>query len=325
MSVKESNEITVKIKCELEELYQCLEEKGFKIVDRFSMDDTYFIPEGIDLLEMETREILSKAVLVREIFGKISNKTTRKITFKIKDFDEAGNILSQEAVSCGILEIEDAKKLLKAIGYREIMNIKEDDIVYEKDGLELAVKDIKNGDKLIEIETRENKELDTIEKLIKKVNEIGISIYTDNYFVKKAEIEFEKTLNNLPKEKSCGCIIIENEKVLLVQQTQGHWGFPKGHVEENETEIETAIRETKEETNIDVEVDETKRYKMEYITGKGIHKEVVLFVAKRIGGEIKEQESEINKISWLNFEEALKTITYDNNKQLFQKVLKDIK
>ena len=165
MSLKESNEITVKIKCELNEFYKIVKEKGFKIIDKFSMDDTYFIPEEVDLDKINTRDILSKAVLVRDIIGKMSNRRTKLITFKIKNFDESGNILNQEAVNCDILEIEDAKKLLKAIGYKEIMNIKEDDVVYEKDGFQLAIKDIKNGDNLIEIETEENKELDTIEKL----------------------------------------------------------------------------------------------------------------------------------------------------------------
>ena len=55
---------------------------------------------------------------------------------------------------------------------------------------------------------------------------------------------------NKEREKSCGCIIINKNKVLLIKQTKGHWGFPKGHVEKDETEIETAIREVKEETNI---------------------------------------------------------------------------
>ena len=49
MSLKESNEITVKIKCELNEFYKIVEEKGFKVVDKFSMDDTYFIPEEVEL------------------------------------------------------------------------------------------------------------------------------------------------------------------------------------------------------------------------------------------------------------------------------------
>lgn len=194
MGLKENNEITVKIKCNLDELYNILEKKGFKIVDKFSMDDAYFVPNEIDLDKTNSREILMKAVLVRDITGKISNRRTKKMTFKIKKFDEYGNILSQSAVNCDILNTDDAKKLLNAIGYQEIMNIKENDIVYEKDGLQLAIKDIENGDNLIEIETTESADLNTIEKLIKKINEIEIPIYTDNYFVKKAEIELDKIL-----------------------------------------------------------------------------------------------------------------------------------
>lgn len=194
MSLKESNEITLKIKCELNEFYKIIEEKGFKIIDEFSMDDTYFVPKEVDLDKTDIRDTLSKALLVRDIIGKMSNKRTKLITFKIKIFDEVGNILNQESINCNILEIEDAKKLLKVIGYKEIMNIKENDVVYEKDGFQLAVKNIKDGDNLIEIETEENDEIDTIEKLIQKVNKMGIPVYTDDYFVKKAEIELEKIL-----------------------------------------------------------------------------------------------------------------------------------
>ena len=326
MSLKESNEITVKIKCELNEFYKIVEEKGFKIIRKFSMKDIYFIPEGVDLDITNTRNILSKAVLVRDIIEEIPNSRKRLITFKIKNFDESGNILNQKSVNCNILEIEEAKKLLEAIGYKEIMNIYEDDVVYEKDGFQLAVKDIKNGDNLIEIETEENEKLDSIEKLIQKINEIGIPIYTDNYFVKKAEIELNKILSkntNNEIEKSCGCVIINDDKVLLIKQTKGHWGFPKGHVEKNETEVETAIREVKEETNLDVEIDANKRYAMKYITDKGSLKQVILFIAKCVGGNIKAQECEVNDIKWLDFDEAIKTITYDNTRELFKKILKE--
>ena len=192
MSLKESNEITVKIKCELETFYKTVEEKGFKIVDKFSMNDVYFIPNTIEINKMNTRNILAKAVLVRDVIEKTSNRETKRITYKIKNFDEKGNIINQEAINCDILEIEDAKRLLKAIGYKEIMTIIEDDIVYEKDGFKLAIKNIKDGDNLIEIE--ENERYNAIEKLIQKVNELEIPIYTDNYFVKKAEIELDKIL-----------------------------------------------------------------------------------------------------------------------------------
>lgn len=194
MSLKENNEITLKIKCELNEFYEIMKKKGFKVIDKFRLDDTYFIPKDLKLNKTNIRYILSKAVLVRDITDEISDEKTKLITFKIKKFDENGKILNQESINCNISDIEEAKKLLKAIGYKEIMNIIEDDVVYEKEGFEIAVKDIKNGDKLIEIETTDNEELDTIEKLIKKVNELEIPIYTDNYFVKKAEVELEKII-----------------------------------------------------------------------------------------------------------------------------------
>lgn len=194
MSLKESNEITVKIKGSITEFYKIVEEKGFRIIDEFSMDDTYFVPISLDIKNLTTREILSKAILVRNIYDKTSKEIKKKITFKIKDFDKEGNILSQEAISCDVLNTDDAMRLLQVIGYKKIMNIKEDDIVYEKDGLELAIKDVKNGEKLIEIETEDNEEFNTIDKLISKVDEIDIPIYKDNYFVKKAEIELNKVL-----------------------------------------------------------------------------------------------------------------------------------
>ena len=194
MSLKESNEITVKIKGKLEDFYRIIEEKGFYIDHEFSMNDAYFISENLELDKMSTRERLAKAVLVREVNGKTSGKITKQITFKIKKFDEDGNILDQKAVSCDVLDIEDAKNLLKAIGYKDIMCIKENDVVYEREGLQLAIKDIKNGDKLIEVETEEDEKLNTIDKLIQKINKLDIPIYTDNYFVKKAEIELDKVL-----------------------------------------------------------------------------------------------------------------------------------
>lgn len=194
MSLKKSNEITVKIKGNLKEFYKIIESKNFKIIDEFSMNDSYFIPEKLKLSEMSTREILSNAILVRDIRDKISGEIVKKITFKIKQFDEDGNIVNQSAINCNVYEVEEAKKLFEAIGYKQIMNIYEEDIVYEKDGFQLAIKDIKNGEKLIEVETEESEELNTIDKLIKKINEINIPIYTDNYFVKKAEIELDKIL-----------------------------------------------------------------------------------------------------------------------------------
>lgn len=127
----------------------------------------------------------------------------------------------------------------------------------------------------------------------------------------------------MKQEKSCGCIVLDADKVLLVKQTQGHWGIPKGHVEENETEQETAIREVKEETNVDVEIEGNNRYIENYITDKGIKKEVVYFIAKKVGGNVIAQESEIKEIEWLDAKEALKRVTYENTRNILKKALQD--
>ena len=124
------------------------------------------------------------------------------------------------------------------------------------------------------------------------------------------------------QERACGCIVIKDKKVLLLQQIAGHWGFPKGHVEENESEQETAIREVKEETNIDVRITDNTRYTVEYMN-RGLLKQVVFFLAEPISFDLKPQSEEITVIEWLSFEDAIERFTHDNVRELFIRVLKE--
>lgn len=120
--------------------------------------------------------------------------------------------------------------------------------------------------------------------------------------------------------KSCGCIVINDGKVLLIKQHQGFYGFPKGHMEKNETEIETALRETKEETGIDAIIEKEKRFEISYYTRKNNFKTVVYFLAHPKNIEIKIQEDEILEAKWVPIELAEDVITYDNLKELWIKV-----
>ncbi len=126
------------------------------------------------------------------------------------------------------------------------------------------------------------------------------------------------------KEKSCGCIAIYDGKVLMIKHNKGHWSFPKGHVENNETEIETAIREVKEETNIDVIPNEKYRYVETYKTDFDSIKDVIYFIAKPTSFKIKNQEEEVSKAEFVKIEDAINLITYDNTRELFKKALNDI-
>lgn len=130
----------------------------------------------------------------------------------------------------------------------------------------------------------------------------------------------------MKKEKSCGCIVLnEKKEILLILHNPGHWGLPKGHVEDGETEEQTAIREVKEETNIDVEVNTNYRYSMVYSPKEDVEKEVILFIAKNISNSCKPQLEEVQDIKWLDIDNAIETITYDNSKELLRKVKKDLK
>ena len=131
----------------------------------------------------------------------------------------------------------------------------------------------------------------------------------------------------MKKEKSCGAIIINDKKeVLLLKQTKGHYGFPKGHMESGETEIETAIRETKEETNLDIEIDETKRYKISYQIGEDTIKHVVYFLARPTSYDIIPQSKEVVKIMWIPLDKVDKYLGFENITKLWNElIINDIK
>lgn len=129
------------------------------------------------------------------------------------------------------------------------------------------------------------------------------------------------------KEKSCGAIIYnEDKKVLVVKHNAGHWDFPKGHIEENETEIQTAIREVKEETNIDISIpDENIKYEIHYNPKPDVDKTVIFFLAKNITDDVLKQDSEIANIGWYSYKEAMDILTYDIAKELLKKSYEDLK
>lgn len=190
MPIKQENEITIRVLCSKEELIKHLEEKGLKKGRKFRLDDHYLIPKILKLEELTVREILSKVVIVRNIDN--DGKIVNKITFKKKNINEKGEIVSQTAISCKVFDYTEGIRLFEELGYYEIMNIIEDDIIYYNDKIELAIKDIENGDLLIETET--NKNITTIQELKKIIENLEIPFEKENYFVKKAEERLGKIL-----------------------------------------------------------------------------------------------------------------------------------
>lgn len=129
-------------------------------------------------------------------------------------------------------------------------------------------------------------------------------------------------------EKSCGAVVIRKKDnkidTLLIQMLGGHWSFPKGHVENNETEIETALREIKEETNLDVVVDTRFREITTYSPKPEVLKDVIYFIAISKSDDYTIQETELKAAKWVDIYEAVSNVTYEDDKKILKKAIKYI-
>ena len=130
----------------------------------------------------------------------------------------------------------------------------------------------------------------------------------------------------MKKEKSCGAVVIKKENddimFLIIKQHDEYWHFPKGHVEEGETEEETAIREIKEETNIDVEIDNKFRKVITYSPKENTIKDVVFFIGKATSDDLIIDQKELLDAKWVNAKEAESYFKYEDNKEVFKEALK---
>ncbi|MBR6113220.1 MAG: NUDIX domain-containing protein [Bacilli bacterium] len=126
----------------------------------------------------------------------------------------------------------------------------------------------------------------------------------------------------MKKEKSCGIVVFNKDKVLVIKHNKGHYGFPKGHVEDNETEHETAIREVKEETNIDATIIGDFREVITYSPKEKVLKDVVYFLGIPTSFNIKCQEEEVSKALFIDYEMALNLITHDDERNVLKKAIK---
>lgn len=186
------NEITLKMNCSISEMCNILEKKEFKKIEKYYLNDLYFIPSNLNINNLSIREILSNSIILRNVLDDTSTKLLSKLLIKNKVYDNNGNIISQSKVECEIKDKKSGCKFLETLKYKLLMEINEEGTVYKKNGFKIAIKDIKNSDKLVEIE--ENEKYDSIAKLISEVKKLNLPLDMQNYFVKKAEVELKKLL-----------------------------------------------------------------------------------------------------------------------------------
>ena len=132
-------------------------------------------------------------------------------------------------------------------------------------------------------------------------------------------------------EKSCGAVVFlknTEDKYLLLHYEAGHWDFVKGNVEPNESEKDTVIRELQEETGIaDGRFIDDFSEKVEYFyrrQGATIHKEVIFFLIETHTEKVKLSYEHVG-YTWLDYQNAMKRLTFKNAKEVLQKAHKLLK
>ena len=124
------------------------------------------------------------------------------------------------------------------------------------------------------------------------------------------------------REKSCGAAIFIRRKgqplYLIETMRQGHRSLCKGHMENGETEHETARREIREETALSVRFIDGFRKTISYSPYQGCVKEVVFFLAEAESDNAAAQLSEVSSISFLPIDEALGLLTYEDDRRILR-------
>ncbi len=130
----------------------------------------------------------------------------------------------------------------------------------------------------------------------------------------------------MKREFSAGGIVFNSKgQVLVTQHSQNkHWSFPKGLIDQGQTTEEAAIREVKEEGGVEAEIVQKIGYSKYIYTlnGEKIFKVVTYFLMKYLSGSPEDHDWEVSEAGWYEPEEALKQLTFSQDKELLKKALK---
>lgn len=141
------------------------------------------------------------------------------------------------------------------------------------------------------------------------------------------------------KEFSCGAVVYKIDCagplfLLVHSKRSGRWGFPKGHIEEGESEIEAAGREIFEETGIK-KVQFTEGFRQEDIymiagavaetEGRIAKKHSIYFLCKALEEPAGFDKEEITELRWADIDESIQLLSFENQKEIINKAYYKIK
>ena len=251
------------------------------------------------------------------IYQDVSDKTLKKLIIEMeeKNLKRLFNLFSADLNSKGLRTKKENEEILQ--NFREkIENIKKQGKIPQFNDLDIT------GIDLINLKFS-NREIGEVKNRLYELV-LGDEIENEKEALLKYVVEHYKLNDNFEYENSCGAIVFnENtEKILLVKMHNGNWGFPKGHIEKDETKEETAIREVLEETNVRIKIIPDFEREIKYIPNEKTIKKVTIFMGITQDEEVTIDTFEIEDFKWCTYEEALKLVTYKLQKDVLENARK---
>lgn len=123
-------------------------------------------------------------------------------------------------------------------------------------------------------------------------------------------------------EKSCGAVVftlVDDEiKYLLIRNLSGIYGFPKGHVEQGETEEQTALREVYEEVGLSVKLVPGFRTEDEHLIPQkeNTMKQIVYYLGEYSNQEFAYQKEELTDALLMDYETAMTMFQFESSKRI---------
>ena len=278
--------------------------------------------EELRILKASNETINSVKKIIKNhmlIYEDVSDKTLKKLIIEMEDknLKRLFNLFYADLNSKGIKSKKENEQILKNF-WDKIENIKKQGKILQFNDLDIT------GIDLINLKFDNRKIGEVKNRLYDLV--LGDELENEKEELLKYVVNYYKLENNFKYENSCGAIVFnENtEKVLLVKMHNGNWGFPKGHIESNETKEETAIREVFEETNIKIKIIPNFEREIKYIPNENTIKKVTFFAGITQEENVIVETHEIEDFKWCTYEEALKLVTYKLQKDVLEKSRKVI-
>ena len=272
-------------------------------------------------------------------------KASNDIVFSVRNLILNHMILEKD------LSIKELKKLIMGLGEKNMARLfdlilantnSKNDLDKEKgqiliDRLKNRIEEIEKMGKIPDIRDISISGVDLINLGFeaKEIGKIKNEIY-DLILDEKLENEKEVIINYLSekynlgtfkREKSCGAVVYNPERqlFLIIKMLNGNWGFPKGHTENQETDIQTAIREVTEETGINIKILDGFKKSIKYIPFPEVLKKVIFFIGITEEEKVTIDKHEIEDYMWCSYEETLKMITYKPQRDIMESSLQFIK